>query len=57
MTGGLLQLATVGIEDDILIKDPQLFHFTKQYKRYTNFSQELEPLLFNTNLRELSGFI
>ena len=38
MTGGLLQLATVGKEDSPLIKKPQLFHFKKIYLRYKNFS-------------------
>ena len=38
MKGGLLQLATVGKEDSVLIDKPQLFHFKKVYMKYTNFS-------------------
>ena len=38
MTGGLLQLATVGKEDSILYDKPQLFHFEKNYKKHSNFS-------------------
>ena len=38
MTGGLLQLATVGKEDSILINDPDLFHFKSTYMHHTNFS-------------------
>ena len=38
MKGGLLQLATVGKADSILINNPQLFHFKKVYMKYTNFS-------------------
>ena len=38
MTGGLLQLATVGKEDSPLINNPELFHFKKFYLKHTNFS-------------------
>ena len=38
MTGGLLQLATVGKEDFVLYNNPQLFHFEKNYKKHSNFS-------------------
>ena len=38
MKGGLLQLATVGKEDSVLIHKPQIFHFKKVYLKYTHFS-------------------
>ena len=38
MKGGLLQLATVGKEDSVLIDKPQIFHFKKVYMKYTGFS-------------------
>ena len=38
MTGGLLQLATVGKEDNVLINNPDLFHFETTYMKHTNFS-------------------
>lgn len=38
MTGGLLQLATVGKEDNVLINNPDLFHFETTYLKHTNFS-------------------
>jgi len=38
MKGGLLQLATVGKEDSLLIGNPEISHFKKVYMKYTNFS-------------------
>ncbi len=38
MTGGLLQLATTGIQDSPLILNPEITFFKKVYKQYTNFS-------------------
>ena len=38
MKGGLLQLATVGKEDSLLIGKPEITHFEKVYMKYTNFS-------------------
>ena len=38
MKGGLLQLATVGKEDSVLINKPQIIHFKKVFMRYTHFS-------------------
>ena len=38
MTGGLLQLVSYGIEDDILIANPEITFFKTVYRRYTNFS-------------------
>lgn len=50
MTAGLLQLVKRDKQDLFLIDEPSITFFKSVYKRYTNFSQELEPLLFNTNL-------
>lgn len=54
MKGGLLQLATVGKADSILINKPQMFHFKKVYMKYTNFSidnnsQVIGEKKFDTN--------
>ena len=38
MKGGLLQLATAGKEDSLLIGNPEISHFKKVYMKYTNFS-------------------
>lgn len=40
MTGGLIQLAAVGIQDIFLTKDPQITFFKMVYRRHTNFSYE-----------------
>ena len=39
MTGGLLQLITVGQQDISLTKNPEFTHFKTVYHRYTNFSK------------------
>lgn len=38
MKGGLLQLATVGREDSVLISNPEIFHFKKTYIPYSKFT-------------------
>ncbi len=38
MTGGLLQLVSFGIQDDILIGTPEITFFKCVYRKYTNFS-------------------
>ena len=38
MTGGLIQLATVGKQDSPLIANPDITFFKTVYKRYTNFT-------------------
>lgn len=48
MTGGLLQLVSVGFEDLYLTSDPEITFFKMVYKRYTNFSQEPIKQLFST---------
>ena len=40
MTGGLIQLVAVGIQDIYLIGNPQITFFKTVYKRYTNFAME-----------------
>ncbi|ARF09353.1 NCLDV major capsid protein [Catovirus CTV1] len=40
MTGGLIQLAAVGIQDIFLTNDPQITFFKMVYRRHTNFSVE-----------------
>lgn len=40
MTGGLIQLVAVGVQDIYLIGNPQITFFKSVYKKYTNFSME-----------------
>lgn len=41
MPGGLLQIASSGIQDQYLTKNPQITFFKKVYRRHTNFSKEV----------------
>jgi hypothetical protein len=47
MTGGLLQIASVGLEDKYLTKNPEITFFKKVYRRYGNFSLETKELNFD----------
>lgn len=38
MTGGILQLASYGIQDEILISKPEITMFRTVYRNYTNFT-------------------
>ena len=49
MAGGLLQLAAIGSQDEILIGNPQITFFKIVYRRYTNFSSEFKSLNFQGN--------
>ena len=40
MTGGLIQIASYGIQDIYLIGNPQITFFKTVYKRHTNFALE-----------------
>ena len=44
MAGGLLQLASEGIEDVYLTNNPEITYFSKIYRRHTNFSSEFKYL-------------
>jgi len=44
MPGGLLQLASSGLEDTYLTKNPEITFFKKIYRRYTNFSLEIKDI-------------
>lgn len=48
MTGGLIQLVSIGFENLYLTVDPEITFFKMVYKRYTNFSQEPIVQLFTT---------
>lgn len=54
MTGGLLQLVSYGIEDDILISNPEITFFKTVHRRYTNFSidtiQTLHEVKFGSTI-------
>ena len=40
MTGSILQLVAIGIEDIFLTNDPQITYFKVVYKRHTNFARQ-----------------
>ena len=48
MSGGLIQLVSVGFENLYLTADPEITFFKMVYKRHTNFSQEPVTQLFST---------
>jgi hypothetical protein len=48
MTGGLVQLASVGHQDIYLTGDPQITFFKIAYRRHTNFAMEYIPQYFST---------
>lgn len=45
MTGGLIQLAAIGVQDIFLTSEPQITFFKIVYRRHTNFS--IEPIKQN----------
>jgi len=47
MTGGILQLVSIGVENLYLTEDPQITFFKIVYRRHTNFSVESIPQYFN----------
>lgn len=55
MPGGLLQLYSYGLQDEIFIKDPQITFFKTVYRKHTNFSIDtintLHNIKFNTNTK------
>jgi len=46
MTGGLIQIASSGIQDIYLTHMPEITFFKKVYRRHTNFSLELKELSY-----------
>ena len=44
MPGGLIQLASAGIQDAYLTKNPEITFFKKVYKKHTHFSLELKEI-------------
>ena len=51
MPGGLLQLAAIGSQDELLIANPQITFFKIVYRRYTNFASEFKNLNFTGNVQ------
>ena len=47
MTGGLLQLVSYGIEDEMLIKNPEITFFKKVFRNYSNFTIDTITSLHN----------
>ena len=50
MGGGLIQLTSLGKQDNYLISNPQYSFFKAVYRRHTNFSIESVEQTFNTNV-------
>lgn len=48
MAGGVMQLVTVGAQDQFLTGSPEISYFKMVYKRHTNFSMESIRQTFNT---------
>ena len=44
MPGGLLQIASSGVQDIYLTKNPEITFFKKVYRRHTNFSMETNKI-------------
>ena len=44
MPGGLLQIASSGVQDIYLTKDPEITFFKKVYRRHTNFSMQTNEI-------------
>lgn len=47
MPGGLIQLASAGIQDAYLTKNPEITFFKKVYKKHTHFSLELKEIKYD----------
>ena len=54
MTGSLLQLVSVGSQDQYFIGNPQISHFKGVYRNYSNFSMENINVLFESGPKELN---
>ena len=54
MTGGLIQLLTIGLQDAPLIINPEITFFKTTYRRHTNFS--LEQILKNFGPKNFNTF-
>lgn len=48
MTGGIMQLVSVGAQDQFISGAPEISYFKMVYKRHTNFSMESVRQTFNT---------
>ena len=57
MTGGILQLVAIGIDNIYLIGDPQITFFKIVYRRHTNFSIYSTHLSPSGNTDENGEFI
>lgn len=54
MPGGLLQLAAVGAQNELINGNPSMTHFRAVYRRHTNFAMEHIRMSFTTSNLELS---
>ena len=51
MPGGLLQLASSGVQDKYLTYMPEITFFKSVYRRHTTFSLESKEIMFDITLR------
>lgn len=51
MPGGLLQIASSGIQDVYLTKNPEITFFKKVYRRSTNFSTEFHKVVIDESIK------
>ena len=49
MGGGIIQLVSLGNQENYLVSNPQYSFFKSVYRRHTNFSIEAVEQHFNTN--------
>ena len=48
MTGGILQLAAYGKQDEILMADPEITYFKTVFRKYTHFSSDISISKYDT---------
>ena len=51
MPGGLLQIASSGIQDVYLTKNPEITFFKKVYRRSTNFATEFHKVIIDESIK------
>ena len=57
MPGGLLQIASSGVQDVYLTKHPEITFFKKVYKRHTNFSIETKEIILEDSPKYDQDFL
>ena len=54
MPGGLLQLAAIGAQNELINGNPSMTHFRAVYRRHTNFAMEAIRMTFNSSNLEFA---